>query len=90
MGQVWDVYRSRSGVIVSTIALQLISSLCIGLRFYTRFWKRQAILVSDWLVLAAFVCGSGLSVLEIYGTLPAGLTTTCKHVVKARASTDIV
>lgn len=61
------MYRSRGGVIASTIVVQLISSICIGLRFYTRFWKRQDILVSDWLVLGAFVCATGLSAMEIYG-----------------------
>jgi hypothetical protein len=64
----WGAYSSRGGVIASVVVLQLFSSICIGLRFYTRFWRRQSILVSDWLVLAAFVCATGLSVMEIYGS----------------------
>ncbi|KAF2799254.1 hypothetical protein K505DRAFT_371085 [Melanomma pulvis-pyrius CBS 109.77] len=63
----YAVYHSRAGIIAGTMALQLISSACVGLRFYTRFWRRQSILISDWLVLAAFACGTGLSVMEIYG-----------------------
>ncbi|KAF2475184.1 uncharacterized protein BDR25DRAFT_331759 [Lindgomyces ingoldianus] len=63
----YGVYHSRAGIVVGTLALQLISSTCVILRFYTRFWKRQPVLISDWLVLVAWVCGSGLSVMEIYG-----------------------
>lgn len=67
----WSIYGSKVGVIVSTVALQVLSSVCVSLRLYTRFWKRQAILASDWLVLGAFVCGSGLTIMEIYGTYAA-------------------
>ena len=63
----WDVYRSRGGVIASALAVQIISSICVSLRFYTRWWRRQVILASDWVVLAAFVCGTALTVMELYG-----------------------
>ncbi|KAF2661018.1 hypothetical protein K491DRAFT_674322 [Lophiostoma macrostomum CBS 122681] len=71
----WGAYSSRGGVIVSAVVLQVLSSTCIGLRFYTRFWKRQTILVPDWLVLAAFVCATALSVMEIYGVVSHGFAT---------------
>ncbi|KAF2709231.1 hypothetical protein K504DRAFT_406182 [Pleomassaria siparia CBS 279.74] len=63
----YAIYHSRGGIVAGTLALQSISSVCVGLRFYTRFWRVQSILASDWLVLAAFVCGTGLGVMEIYG-----------------------
>ncbi|KAF2121588.1 hypothetical protein BDV96DRAFT_640972 [Lophiotrema nucula] len=63
----YGVYRSRAGVIAGAVALQLISSACIALRLYTRYWRRQAVLISDWFVLMAWVCGTGLSIMEIYG-----------------------
>ncbi|KAF2263330.1 hypothetical protein CC78DRAFT_581612 [Lojkania enalia] len=71
----WEVYRSRAGIIVGTILVQLFSSTCVILRFYIRYWKRQAVLASDWLVLVAFVCGTGLSVMEIYGVAANGFAT---------------
>ena len=73
----WGAYSSRGGVIASVVVLQLFSSICIGLRFYTRFWRRQSILVSDWLVLAAFVCATGLSVMEIYGAYAISISMQC-------------
>jgi len=54
-------------IIAGTIAMQAVVTACISLRLYTRRWKRSPVLLSDWLILAAFCCGIGLSVLEIFG-----------------------
>ncbi|KAK4201297.1 hypothetical protein QBC40DRAFT_278555 [Triangularia verruculosa] len=47
--------------------MQLVSTLCVALRFYSRKWKRQQFITSDWLILAAWVFGTGLSVLMLWG-----------------------
>ncbi|CAI6338767.1 unnamed protein product [Periconia digitata] len=60
-------HSTPAGIIVGTTILQVVSAGSVGLRFYTRFWRRSSILVSDWLILAAFVLATGLTITEYYG-----------------------
>ncbi|KAI0101391.1 hypothetical protein GGR51DRAFT_335214 [Nemania sp. FL0031] len=59
-------YDNPVGLIVGTAILQALAALSVGLRFYTRRWKRQKIITSDWLVTVAFIFGAGLTALELY------------------------
>ncbi|RYP39192.1 hypothetical protein DL767_002300 [Monosporascus sp. MG133] len=60
-------YSSPAGLGTGSVILQILTTLCIGLRFYSRRWKRQGILTSDWLILIAWAFGTSLTVVEIYG-----------------------
>jgi len=60
-------YDDPAGLIAGTVIMQTLSLACVGLRFYSRRWKRQDYIVSDWLILVALLFGIGLSVIEIYG-----------------------
>lgn len=60
-------YHNPAGIIAGSVIMEIFSALCVGLRFYTQLWKQQKILTSDWLVLAAIVLATGLTVVEIYG-----------------------
>jgi hypothetical protein len=60
-------YDNPVGLIVGTAVLQILAALSVGLRFYTRRWKEQNIIASDWLILVAFIFGAGLTALEFYG-----------------------
>lgn len=68
----YELYRTKGGVIAQTLVLQVLSTICIALRFHTRYWRRQNVLASDWVVLIAFICGTSLSILEIYGVAVNG------------------
>ncbi|OTA82014.1 hypothetical protein M434DRAFT_85029 [Hypoxylon sp. CO27-5] len=60
-------YDKPASLIVGAVVMEAVAALCVGLRFFSRRWKRQRIIISDWLILAAFTFGTGLTVLEIYG-----------------------
>ncbi|KAI1093973.1 hypothetical protein F5B19DRAFT_491014 [Rostrohypoxylon terebratum] len=60
-------YDNPGGLIAGSVILELIAVLAVGLRFYTRWWKRQRVLVSDWLILVASILATGMTVIEIYG-----------------------
>ncbi|OTA99108.1 hypothetical protein M426DRAFT_95697 [Hypoxylon sp. CI-4A] len=60
-------YDNPGGIIAGAVILEVLAILSVGLRFYTRRWKHQSVLVTDWLILAAFVFATGLTVIEIYG-----------------------
>ncbi|KAI8962345.1 hypothetical protein F5Y11DRAFT_323189 [Daldinia sp. FL1419] len=60
-------YDNPGGIIAGSIILEVIAVLAVGLRFYTRRWKHQSVLVTDWLILVALVFATGLTVIEIYG-----------------------
>jgi hypothetical protein len=62
-------YDDPAAIVAGTVVMQVVSTLCVGLRFYSRRWKHQSCIVSDWLILAAWVFGTGLSILMIYGSL---------------------
>lgn len=62
-------YNNPAGLIVASVILEILTTLGVGLRFYSRRWKRQSILLSDWLILIAWIFGTGLTVLEIYGKI---------------------
>lgn len=63
-------YDDPAGIIAGFVVLEILTILCVALRFYSRGWKGQRIITSDWLILAAFIIGTGLTVLEIYGNIP--------------------
>lgn len=60
-------YDNPSGLIAGSVVMEIVAAICVALRFYSRHWRKAPIIVADWLVLAAFVCGTGLTVMEIYG-----------------------
>ncbi|KAI4861914.1 hypothetical protein F4820DRAFT_431981 [Hypoxylon rubiginosum] len=60
-------YDDPAGLIAGSVVLELLAIFCVGLRFYSRRWKGQHILTSDWLILIAFIIGTGMTVVEIYG-----------------------
>ncbi len=68
-------YNNPVGLIAATVIIQLLSAICVGPRFYSRRLKRQPFITSDWLVLAAFIFGVGLTAIEIQGEfhVPPGL-----------------
>lgn len=61
------MYNSPGGIIAAAVITEVLAVSCVGLRFYSRRWKRQKITTSDWLILVALVIGTGLAVMEIYG-----------------------
>jgi hypothetical protein len=65
----FSTYDDPTGVIVASAILEAIAILCVGLRFYSRKWKKQNFITSDWLILVALVFGTGLTAMEIYGEL---------------------
>ncbi|KAK0737602.1 hypothetical protein B0T21DRAFT_168395 [Apiosordaria backusii] len=60
-------YDNPDALVAGTVIMQLVSTLCVALRFYSRRWKCQQFIASDWLVLAAYVFGTGLSVMMLWG-----------------------
>jgi len=68
------IYDNPGGLIAGSVVLQVLTTTCVALRFYTRHWKGQKIIVSDWLVLAAWVFGTMLTVDMLYG----GLSSCCQ------------
>ncbi|KAI2464122.1 hypothetical protein F4781DRAFT_414149 [Annulohypoxylon bovei var. microspora] len=61
------MYDNPAGLIVGSVFMWLLTVLCVGLRFGNRIRERQRISTSDWLVLAGWIFGTGLTALEIYG-----------------------
>ncbi|KAI0448615.1 hypothetical protein F5B21DRAFT_496988 [Xylaria acuta] len=59
-------YHNPAGLVVGSVILWILATLSVGLRFYSRVWKQQKFITSDWLILASSVFGTGLTVLEIY------------------------
>ena len=47
--------------IVTSVIFSFLSTIAMGLRFYMRRVKRVAVLLEDWLLLAALVCPSRTS-----------------------------
>lgn len=62
-------YDNPAGLTAGSVILELIASFCQGLRFYSRSRADPEIITSDWPILAAFVFGARMTVLEIYGKL---------------------
>ncbi|RYC57229.1 hypothetical protein CHU98_g8984 [Xylaria longipes] len=60
-------YANPAGLIAGCVVLEVVAGVSVALRFITRRWKQQKVIHSDWLVLVAFIFGTGLTVLEIYG-----------------------
>jgi hypothetical protein len=60
-------YDNPGGLIVGSVVMEIVAAVCVGLRFYSRHWRKALIIVADWLVLAACICGMGLTAMEIYG-----------------------
>ncbi|KAI1120932.1 hypothetical protein F5Y10DRAFT_289117 [Nemania abortiva] len=88
------MYEDPAGLIASSVILWLLSTLCIVLRLWNRGRVRQSYLAADWLVLAGWVFGTGLSILEIYavavkslgyktGTAPTDPTSMSQELRKA-------
>ena len=60
-------YDSPGGLIAGSVIMWVASTLCVGLRFYSKRWKRQGYIAADWLIVVAAVFATGLTVMEIYG-----------------------
>ena len=60
-------YDNPAAIIAASIIMEVVAATCVTLRFYTRWWRKTKVLVADWLILAAFLCGTGLTVMELYG-----------------------
>ncbi|KAH8882054.1 hypothetical protein GQ53DRAFT_787680 [Thozetella sp. PMI_491] len=68
-----SMYNNPTGVLATSVLLEILAALCVGLRFYSRRRKGQAIMTSDWLILAALIFGTGLAVMEVYGVVEHAL-----------------
>jgi len=62
-----QTYNNPGGIIAGTVITEGIAVLCVGLRFYARYSKKQSYITSDWLILVALIMGAGLAFIEIYG-----------------------
>ncbi|KAI1268770.1 hypothetical protein F5Y18DRAFT_422995 [Xylariaceae sp. FL1019] len=60
-------YDNPVGIAVGTVVMQLVSSICVGIRFYMRRMRKQSILVSDWLILTTLVLATALTISELVG-----------------------
>lgn len=61
-------YGNPKGIIAGSMVSELLATTCVGLRFYSRYRAKAHVIASDWVILAAVLIGTGLTVLEIYGT----------------------
>ena len=61
----YEGYKNRSGAIAAVTIVESIVTTCVVLRFWNRHRQRSKILLSDWLILPAYICGLGLTILEI-------------------------
>ncbi|KAL1867924.1 hypothetical protein Daus18300_006199 [Diaporthe australafricana] len=61
------MYDNPGGVIAGSVIMWILTVLCVGLRFGHKLRDNQKYHASDWLILTAWVFGTGLTVLEIYG-----------------------
>ena len=60
-------YDNGGAIIAVSVILEVLVLVCVGLRFYTRIWKKTSFIASDWLLLAATIFATGLTVMQIYG-----------------------
>lgn len=60
-------YNNGGAIIATSVILETMVLVCVGLRFYTRIWKKTSFFASDWLLLVATILATGLTVLQIYG-----------------------
>ncbi|KAL2272311.1 hypothetical protein FJTKL_06956 [Diaporthe vaccinii] len=61
------MYDNPGGLISGSVIMWIMTVLCVGLRFGHKLRDHQRFFASDWLILAAWLFGTGLTVLEIYG-----------------------
>lgn len=61
------MYDNPGGLIAGTVVMWLMTVLSVGLRIGSKIRERQKLLASDWLIIAGWIFGTGLAVLEIYG-----------------------
>ena len=62
-------YTNVQGLIAMSIVLNLLSLTSVALRFLSRRKRKAVLATDDWLVFAAAIGATGLSVMEIYGNL---------------------
>lgn len=60
-------YDDPAGIIAGSVVMWILALASVTLRFYSVKWRHQRFTASEWLILAAFVFGTGLTVMEIYG-----------------------
>ncbi|KAJ2981941.1 hypothetical protein NUW58_g6557 [Xylaria curta] len=59
-------YDTPASLIAGTVVLWVLATAALALRFYSRLWKGQKFITSDWLILVTAIFGTGLTVLELY------------------------
>ncbi|CAI6332771.1 unnamed protein product [Periconia digitata] len=67
-------YDNGASILATSVILEVIVLVCVGLRFHTRIWNKTSFIVSDWLLRAATIFATGLTVLQIYAGHPRDLT----------------
>jgi hypothetical protein len=60
-------YDDPIGLVAGSVVMEMVAGLCVGLRFYLKYTKRSKLIMSDWLILAALILGTGLTAMELYG-----------------------
>ena len=60
-------YNSPRGMIAASVILELLAVFCVACRFLSRRKKGVNLATDDWLIFAALIGGTGLTVMEIYG-----------------------
>ncbi|KAK3361888.1 hypothetical protein B0T24DRAFT_724336 [Lasiosphaeria ovina] len=60
-------YDDPAGLIAASVIMELLAVACVSLRFYSRSWKGQVFIASDWVILVALIFATGLTAMEIYG-----------------------
>lgn len=60
-------YDYPSDLIAGSVVMWVITATVFGLRMYSVKWMRQNFTFSEWLISAAFVLGTGLTVMKIHG-----------------------
>ncbi|POS76104.1 hypothetical protein DHEL01_v205499 [Diaporthe helianthi] len=61
------MYDNPQGLIAGSVIMWVVTTLCVGMRFSQKLRDRQRFFASDWLIVAAWIFGTGLTILEIYG-----------------------
>ncbi|KAK0714039.1 hypothetical protein B0T26DRAFT_628011, partial [Lasiosphaeria miniovina] len=59
-------YDDPAGLIAASVIMELLAVACVSLRFYSRSWKGQVFIASDWVILVALIFATGLTAMEIY------------------------
>ena len=62
-------YNNPGGIVAASVILEIIAVGCVCLRLMAVKRVGMSFSVSDYLIVSALVCATGLTVMEIYGML---------------------